>query len=215
VDAHKDFFFGDPGLDLPKEAKDVLDDTLDEHGHLDTRIDLLGDAKATAPVAAVLSGSVYETGGRTVTRTLKRTVWPAEALVGVRPLFDAKDGANANGRAGFELIRSNAKGEALAGDKLKPQRLRELVHLLHGIDVVEVRNMPVALAQHVRLEERFAGLPGVQIGHVELHAFIGRLVAASGSVLCSGAAQAAVFSGDEDSVHAVHQAALRRFSRSS
>ncbi len=125
VETHKDFFFGDPTLAVPKEAKDVLDDSLDKHGHLDTEIDVLGELKASAPIAAVLSGSVYESGGRTVTRTLKRTVWPAETLVGVRPLFDAKDGANANGRAGFELIRSNAKGEALAGDKLKLTLVRE------------------------------------------------------------------------------------------
>ena len=29
VDAHADYFFGDPALDLPKEAKDVVDTTLD------------------------------------------------------------------------------------------------------------------------------------------------------------------------------------------
>ena len=64
----------------------------------------------------MLSGSVYESGGRTVTRTLKRTVWPADALVGVRPLFDLKDGSDARARAGFEVMRSNANGDLLAGD---------------------------------------------------------------------------------------------------
>jgi uncharacterized protein YfaS (alpha-2-macroglobulin family) len=52
-------------------------------------------------------------------------VWPADALVGVRPQFDVKDGANANGPAGFEIIKSNAKGEQLAADNLKVTLVRE------------------------------------------------------------------------------------------
>ena len=73
----------------------------------------------------MLSGSVYESGGRTVTRTLKRTVWPADALVGVRPLFDLKDGSDARARAGFEVMRSNANGDLLAGEHLKMTLVRE------------------------------------------------------------------------------------------
>jgi uncharacterized protein YfaS (alpha-2-macroglobulin family) len=115
VDAHKDFYFGDPTIDLPKEAKDVVDEELDEHGKLETDIELGDAAKPTAPVAAIVSGSVYESGGRTVTRTLKRTVWPADTLVGIRPLFDLKDGSDARSRAGFEVLRSNANGDMVAG----------------------------------------------------------------------------------------------------
>ena len=125
VEAHADYFFGDPTLDLPKEAKDVVDAKLDVQGKLSTDIAILDDKKPAAPVAAIVSGSVYETGGRTVTRTLKRTVWPAEALVGVRPLFDPKDGSNANARAGFELIRSDAQGNLLAASKLAVKVVRE------------------------------------------------------------------------------------------
>jgi len=125
VDAHKDFFFSDPTIELTKEAKDVVDEALDEHGKLETDIEIADAAKPAAPIAAMLSGSVYESGGRTVTRTLKRTVWPADALVGVRPLFDLKDGSDARSRAGFEVIRSNAAGDLLAGQHLKMTLVRE------------------------------------------------------------------------------------------
>ncbi len=124
VESKKDFFFGDPKIDLPKEAKDVIDSTLDASGKLSEQITVL-DGKPTAPIAATVSGSVYETGGRTVTRTLKRTIWPADALVGVRPLFDPKDGASANARASFEVVRSNAAGELLAAKGLKLTLVRE------------------------------------------------------------------------------------------
>ena len=42
-------------------------------------------------------------------------VWPADTLVGMRPLFDLKDGSDARARAGFEVMRSNANGDLLAG----------------------------------------------------------------------------------------------------
>ena len=125
IDTHKDFFFGDPTIDLPKKADDVVDEKLDAHGKLEAEVPILPDAKPAAPIAAMLAGSVYESGGRTVSRTLKRTVWPADALVGVRPLFDVKDGANANGPAGFEIISSNAKGDLLAANNLKVTLVRE------------------------------------------------------------------------------------------
>lgn len=124
LEARKDFFFGDPTVSLPKEAKDVVDAKLDAKGHLEQAIPIV-EEKPTTPIAAIISGSVYETGGRTVTRTLKRTVWPATALVGIRPLFDPKDGANANASAGFEIIRANAKGELVASQPLKVTLVRE------------------------------------------------------------------------------------------
>ncbi|MEO8011199.1 MAG: MG2 domain-containing protein, partial [Dokdonella sp.] len=124
VETKKDFFFGDPTIELPKEAKDVIDTTLDASGKLAEEIRVF-EGTPKAPIAATLSGSVYETGGRTVTRTLKRTVWPADALVGVRPLFDPNDGAGANARANFEVVRSNAAGELLAAKGLKLTLVRE------------------------------------------------------------------------------------------
>jgi len=125
VDAHKDYYFGDPTVDLPKEAKDVIDEALDEEGRLESGIEIPEAAKPATPIAAVVSGSVYETGGRAVTRTLKRTVWPAEALVGLRPLFDLRQGSDARARAGFELIRSDAGGNLVAGQHLKMTLVRE------------------------------------------------------------------------------------------
>ncbi|HET9031788.1 MAG TPA: alpha-2-macroglobulin [Dokdonella sp.] len=125
VETRKDYYFGDPLIELPREAKDVVDAKLDAKGHLSEEIKLL-DEKKQAPVSAVLSGSLYESGGRTVTRTLKRTIWPADALVGIRPLFDVDDGASANGNASFEVIRSNAAGDMLAAADLKLTLVREL-----------------------------------------------------------------------------------------
>lgn len=119
------YFFGDPTLELPKEAKDVVDTELDAQGKLQQDLALPDEVKPISPVAAVVSGSVYETGGRTVTRSLKRVMWPNDVLVGVRPLFDDKEGADSNANARFELLRVNSAGAPQAGKGLKVTLVRE------------------------------------------------------------------------------------------
>ena len=57
-------------IGLPREARDVIDTEFPADGKLRQDVELPAEVKPTAPIAVVLSGSVYETGGRTVTRTL-------------------------------------------------------------------------------------------------------------------------------------------------
>jgi uncharacterized protein YfaS (alpha-2-macroglobulin family) len=106
----KGYFFGDPTIELPKQARDVVDASLDAEGKLSQEIALPAEVKGNTPVKAIVSGSLYESGGRSVNRSVTRGRWPADALVGVRPLFDDKDGADANSDAGFELVRVDAQG---------------------------------------------------------------------------------------------------------
>lgn len=83
-----DTFFGNPLIDLPKKADDVVDAKLDAQGHMEQDITLPDDVKPVAPLTVTVSGSVYETGGRAVTRILNRVYWPNAQLVGVRPMFE-------------------------------------------------------------------------------------------------------------------------------
>ncbi len=126
VESMPGWFFGDPTVELPREANDVIDTTLPKDGKLREDIALPAEAGKGTTVAALLSGSVYETGGRTVTRTLKRVLWPAPALVTVRPLFSDEDGADANANARFELMRVDADGKPQPAKGLKVTLVREL-----------------------------------------------------------------------------------------
>lgn len=123
----KGYFFGDPGMDLPREPQPVIDTKLDDDGRLAQALDLLSGAEAPkAPYEVIVSGSVFESGGRAVRRSLLRTVWPADALVGVRPLFDPADGADANSEARFEIVKADADGTPVATDHLTVKLVREL-----------------------------------------------------------------------------------------
>ncbi len=119
------YFFGDPTLQLPKEANDVVDTTLGDDGKLLQDIALPTEVKPVSPIAAIVSGSLFETGGRSVNRSLKRVMWPADALVGVRPLFDDKDGADSDSNARFQLMRVGSDGKPRPATGLKVTLVRE------------------------------------------------------------------------------------------
>ena len=161
-----DTFFGDPLIDLPKSADDVVDAKLDAQGVLEQDVAVPDDVKPVAPLAVTLSGSVYESGGRAVTRLLKRTYWPADALVGVRPLFEPKQGAESESQAGFEILRANIDGKLVAGTHLKVRLQRELrdFYWLYEHDdswksnanqrlqLIEEKDIDVAAGQRVKVD---------------------------------------------------------------
>lgn len=127
VPALKGYFFGDPTVSLPKEPEQSIDTTLDDKGQLHEPIAVLPDAEAPkAPFEVIVSGSVFESGGRAVRRSLVRAVWPADALVGVRPLFDAEDGPNANSEIAFEIVKSDPEGNLQPAQNLSVKLVREL-----------------------------------------------------------------------------------------
>ncbi|HVF35914.1 MAG TPA: MG2 domain-containing protein, partial [Candidatus Saccharimonadia bacterium] len=60
VEALKDFHFGDPLAELPKDPRDVIDAVLDADGKLAQEIEPVEGVTILAPTAVVVSGSVYE-----------------------------------------------------------------------------------------------------------------------------------------------------------
>lgn len=166
VPAMQDTYFGDPLVPLHKSDEPVIDDVLDDHGLSEREVDIPDDVKPVSPMSFVVSGSVYESGGRAVTRVLNKVYWPAEALVGVRPLFDPKQGAQSESNASFEIVRANPEGKLVAGQHLKVRLQREDRSFYwmyeHGDDwksnanvdlqLIEERDVDVAAGQRVRLD---------------------------------------------------------------
>lgn len=78
---------------------------------------------AKSPLAVNVFASLYESGGRPVTRKHTATVLPENPLVGIRPVF--KEHAPANGQASFEIIKTNGSEEKLAAKDLEIALIRE------------------------------------------------------------------------------------------
>jgi len=164
----KGYQFGDPTIELPKGPDTVLDLSL-AGGRLEQDIALPDEvAKAGAPVQVNLIGAVYESGGRSVRRVLRRTVWPADQLIGVRPQFDAAEGAPSNGFAGFEILRADASGTASAASGVEVKLMRERreyrwtwqehngwrVDFERYLDEVETRQVDLVAAAPTQLQFR-------------------------------------------------------------
>lgn len=109
------FHFGDPGLALPGPGDAAFDGVLDGDGRATLALALPETLPAATPVAVFARGSVFEPGGRAVSRTVRQLRWPDGPLPGVRPLFDLGEGAPARAQAAFELVMAGADGALLAG----------------------------------------------------------------------------------------------------
>lgn len=81
--------------------------------------------QARSPLDIQLTCSLFESGGRPVTRGASHLVWPADqALVGIKADFGAKN-PEENREAGFEVILAKADGSLAAGRKLRAQLITE------------------------------------------------------------------------------------------
>lgn len=102
------FIFGDVADDTLRHYEELPESQLDDEGKGAIDIDLSGQ-KVASPLQVRVSASLLESGGRPVVRSLTRSVWPAPALIAVRPLFDG-DVAQENTPAAFEAVRVDADG---------------------------------------------------------------------------------------------------------
>lgn len=123
VAALPQFFIGDVDDGARVDREDLGSNRLDAQGRARIRIAGL-PAAPSSPQRLTVFANLFETGGRTVTRSITRTIWPAPALPAVRPLFTGR--ATPDADAAFEIIVTNAQGERLAGDGLDLQVIREV-----------------------------------------------------------------------------------------
>ena len=102
------FEFGDFDDDSIKSRSDLESTTLENDGT--TTVSVPSPKKETrSPLSVRASLSLLESGGRPVVRSIERIVFPAEKLIGLRPLWSGKfvqEGSNAE----LEVIRSTREG---------------------------------------------------------------------------------------------------------
>lgn len=118
------FEFGDAN-DSSLSVRQQLDENhLGDDGKLSLDIPTDPAANAHSPVKVHTTLSLLETGGRPVVRSIDGTIWPADILTGVRPLFTG-DYAAENSPADFEVIRVDQAGNLKAAKGLQVRMFRE------------------------------------------------------------------------------------------
>ncbi len=115
VEALKGFQFGDlrdDGLLGTRELEDIF---LDDAGEGVIKSDNFWK-ETRSPLRLSLISSLYESGGRPVTRRYDVLVWPGDPLVGIRPGFGSDRNPPKNSRVAFDLVRATLDGRKLAGE---------------------------------------------------------------------------------------------------
>lgn len=134
-----------PGFEFGFESEEGLQRKLDE---FDLALNDSGETviavpqsnweSLRSPIKVIAQASLLEAGGRPVTRRAEQSVWPANALVGIRPLFNKKEiydyrtdryskryNVDENSLAEFELVFADAAGNKLAAENLTTRLIYE------------------------------------------------------------------------------------------
>ncbi len=115
IAALKDYQFGDV-LDTGALGRRELQDLfLGADGKAVIRADSSW-WKTRSPLKLTLTASLYESGGRPVTRRYDLLVWPGDPQVGIRPEFGADENPPENSRVRFDLVRATRDGKLLGGE---------------------------------------------------------------------------------------------------
>ncbi|MBL4826386.1 MAG: alpha-2-macroglobulin family protein, partial [Spongiibacteraceae bacterium] len=80
-----------------------------------------------SPLEIKTISSLYETGGRPVTRVYSSLVWPAKALLGIRSSF-GDNNPEANSRVSFDIVKASVKAQLYAAKNVQVELVREDRH---------------------------------------------------------------------------------------
>lgn len=118
-----DYKFGLDNENIPNQYRKIPAQKTDEQGRAEIFISSKDWLAVRSPLAITTSVSVYESGGRPVTRSSQFISLPAGNMVGIAPGFDGQ--ANSNESADFNLGLFNHQGELQNGKNYVLSLVRE------------------------------------------------------------------------------------------
>lgn len=107
IDQYKDYFFGIEGEQLAYDYTPDIKTRLNSQGENKLKFDI-DYAEVKSPLTANISVSLFESGGRPVTRHYAQQIWPNKVIVGIKANFTGA--AKTHNTANFELISIDTAG---------------------------------------------------------------------------------------------------------
>jgi alpha-2-macroglobulin len=111
---------------------------LDSQGLAPVYVEKDNWSRLSSPIKVVMQASVFESGGRPVTRYATQSIWPASKLPAIRPLikessyydwntdrYGKRPTVDVDSNAEFEVAYVDIDGKKLATDSLKARLVRE------------------------------------------------------------------------------------------
>jgi uncharacterized protein YfaS (alpha-2-macroglobulin family) len=119
----KSYSFGDFQEKIRPKQQKIQAKKLDASGKIDLEISMSQWNTIKSPLSLITNISLYESGGRPITRSTVITNILTKQLVGLEPQFDKR--ADDNSRASFKAILTDAKGKLLIGKDYQYSLIRE------------------------------------------------------------------------------------------
>ena len=117
------FFFGNSDEKNLSKRQPLTEVKLDREGKFVFDVPLTSH-KPSSPITYKLVASLFESGGRPVSRSISRTYWPDKTLIGVRPLFQGEV-AESNQPLAIEIVNSRPDATLLAAKNLDVRIIHE------------------------------------------------------------------------------------------
>ncbi len=119
----KTFSFGIADKKIERQRLPLDEIALDEHGHGQWQVALAQWQDIDSPLALTVTASLYESGGRPVTRSTTVTRIKGEQLIGIEPQFSERP--ENDSRPEFRLIVTDSNGNLLTGNDYRYSLVRE------------------------------------------------------------------------------------------
>ena len=117
------FEFGDIHQTEFNRRTQTNDIQLDDQGN--GEVHFTGDwSQLRSPLRVKFISSLYESGGRPVSRSHSNLVWPTEKMIGIRPDF-GEHNPPANSMVSFEIIKTTLEGKTFPAPQLDVKLIRE------------------------------------------------------------------------------------------
>ena len=123
LEAFKDFYFGTVANSESSKQVELDDKKLTKEGAVDWLLPNLWQSK-NSPTEIVFEASLFESGGRPVTRRFRQNIWPGNYQIGLRPLNTDKF-VKPFESAEFELINSDNAAQLAPLGELEISLIRE------------------------------------------------------------------------------------------
>jgi len=123
LEQFKDFYFGKVTTDRDIKNVELDDQKLDKNGASNWLLPNLWRSNKF-PTQVVFEASLFESGGRPVTRRIRQNIWAGGNQIGLRPLYKEKI-VKAFQQAEFEIIHSNSQEKLQPIGQLEINLIRE------------------------------------------------------------------------------------------
>lgn len=119
-----EYFFGAEDEQPPVMFFDSEDMILDAQGLARLIIPSRWKNVVNSPFTIKVIGSLFETGGRPVSRSIDYNLWPQSVLLGIRP-HTKLDDITSNSEVSFDVIKATAQGKMQAGGEIIATLIKE------------------------------------------------------------------------------------------